>query len=191
MKSHRVLLLHRHNHQYRHLTGWWSYAVPEFSWDERSIDAEGFRVNLAGIEREYDLAVLDDWTFGIFDNRKLPLAYVIVDSARSDKQFKRNAEQAVYSDLILVDSDELAKFRSLNRPVRRFAHAVNEQLFYPRPKEYDVAFRRAASELSAYDLQADGGYYLFLSYLSDVDKTALPEGGMDVPVILSHSCAAK
>jgi hypothetical protein len=139
MRQLRVLLIHRHNDNYRRLTGWWSYPVPEFLWDERSVDQIGFNLDLGGGEAgHYDLAVLDDWTFGSVNHPTMPLAYVVVDSARSDVQLHRNLKQAEQADLVLVDSDELSKFS--RRKARRFAYAVNETLFYPRPKEYDVAF---------------------------------------------------
>jgi hypothetical protein len=140
MNRKRVLLLHRPNDHYRRLTGWWSYPVDQFYWQERVIAADDFRADLGVSAHGYDLAVLDDWTFGYFKNRTLPLAYVIVDSARSVEQFRRNVFQGAQADLLLVDSDDLGKFGGLGKPVQRFAYAVNERLFYPRPKDYDVAF---------------------------------------------------
>ena len=135
----RVLLIHRDNDNYRNLTGWWSYPVPEFTWTSRRVK-DGFKIDLTGTERDYDLVVLDDWIFGAIDNCNLPLAYVTVDSARSDEQLRKNIEQSRHADVILVDSDRLDKFTRRGSPVRRFAYAVNEHLYYPREKEYDVAF---------------------------------------------------
>lgn len=147
----RVLLVHRHNDHYRKLTGWWSYAVPEFEWEEYSVEPVGFKLDLRSEQGRYDLIVLDDWTWGTLKHPGIPLAYVVVDSARSDDELQRNLKQAQQADLVLVDSDELGKFK---QPVRRFAYAVNEKLFCPHPKPYDVAFicwptppRRVVQEL--------------------------------------------
>lgn len=153
MKPLRVKLVHRESDNYRRLTGWWSYPVPEFTWEAvRVLPAFGkLRVG------DCDLVVMDDWIFGTVDHGRIPMAYVTVDSARSDTQLARNIGQALQADLVLVDSDRLDKFIVTGKPVRRFAYAVNEKLFTPRVKEYDVAFlcwptperRQVETQLSA------------------------------------------
>lgn len=135
-----VLLVHRDSDVYRHLTGWWSYPVDEFQWTALKVTRNNFIVDMQTIDPSPDLVVLDDWIWGQFKNLKTPLAYVIVDSARSLAQLERNREQARFADLLLIDSDDLDKFRSWGKPARRFAYAVNEQLYMPREKTYDVAF---------------------------------------------------
>lgn len=135
----KVLLIHRDNDTYRHLTGWWSYPVDEFEWTTLKVKPTNFVVDMKTAPSA-DLIVLDDWIFGKVKNLETPLAYVTVDSARSALQLDRNRRQAEQANLILVDSDDLDQFTSLGRPVRRFAHAVNELLFYPHEKVYDVAF---------------------------------------------------
>lgn len=139
MRQIRVLLVHRESDIYRRLTGWWSYPVDDFVWTALKIKPEWFEVDLQ-YAPNFDLVVLDDWVFGQFKNKHVPLAYVTVDSARSDVQLSRNRNQAAQADLILVDSDRLDRFAGMDKPVRRFAYAVNEQLFFPREKVYDVAF---------------------------------------------------
>jgi hypothetical protein len=137
----RVLLIHRDNDHYRTLSGWWSSPIPEFTWQTRAVKPDNFTLDLRGAERDFDLVVMDDWIFGEVRNRSLPMAYVIVDSARSQAQFARNVRQAKYADLLLVDSDELRQFKTIPyKPVRRFAHAVRTDLFYPQEKKYDVGF---------------------------------------------------
>ncbi len=136
-----VLLIHRDSDVYRHLTGWWSYPVDQFKWQVHKVnDRNNFFVDVDRIDYHPDLVVLDDWIFGTVKHPKAPLAYVVVDSARSVAQYQRNLNQAKQADLVLVDSDDLSKFNNDSHPARRFAHAVNEQLFYPRDKMYDVAF---------------------------------------------------
>lgn len=135
-----VLLVHRDSDVYRHLTGWWSYPVDEFTWQALKVQRDNFVVDMQDITPQPNLVVLDDWIWGQFKNLHIPLAYVIVDSARSLAQFERNKAQARGADLMLIDSDELDKFRPIGIPARRFAYAVNEQLFYPRDKIFDVAF---------------------------------------------------
>lgn len=135
----KVLLIHRESDVYRHLTGWWSYPVPEFEWTILKVKPEWFIADM-DYAPDHDLIVLDDWIFGQIKHAKKPLAYVVVDSARSKAQLERNRQQAQDANLILVDSDNLESFSGIGKPVRRFAYAVNEQLFYPREKIYDVAF---------------------------------------------------
>ena len=137
----RVLIIHRDNDHYRQLSGWWSSPVPEFIWQTKAVKANDFTLNLKGAERDFDLVVMDDWIFGEVRNRSIPLAYVVVDSARSMAQLGRNLRQAKYADLLLIDSDEPGKFKTVpTKPVRRFAHAVQTDLFYPQEKKHDVGF---------------------------------------------------
>lgn len=138
MKPLNVTLIHRKSDNYRRLTGWWSYDVPEFTWTAYKVDPAGFvaHPNIQGV----DLLVLDDWIWGNVYKGGRPMAYVTVDSARSDDQLERNLRQARQADIVLVDSDRLEKFKDNGKPVRRFAYAVNEQLFAPRVKTFDVAF---------------------------------------------------
>jgi len=135
----KVLLIHRDSDVYRHLTGWWSYAVPDFEWQVMKVKPTNFVADMRETPHA-DLVVLDDWIFGKLKNLKTPLAYCTVDSARSTEQLERNLKQAEQARLILVDSAPLDSFSSTGKPVQRFAYAVNEQLFYPHEKVYDVAF---------------------------------------------------
>lgn len=135
----KVLLIHRESDVYRHLTGWWSYPVDEFEWQALKVKPEHFIVDMRYAPHA-DLVVLDDWIFGTINHLRAPLAYVVVDSPRSKTQLERNRKQAIDANLILVDSDNLSAFDGLGKPVRRFAHAVNDRLFTPREKLYDVAF---------------------------------------------------
>lgn len=135
----KVLLIHRDNDTYRHLTGWWSYAVPEFTWSFLKVKPDRFIVDMK-LAPSVDLVVLDDWIFGKVKNLNTPLAYCTVDSARGIAQLDRNRKQAEGASLILVDSAPLDSFGGLGIPVRRFAYAVNESLYFPHEKEYDVAF---------------------------------------------------
>ena len=138
MKPLNVILIHRDNDNYRRLTGWWSYDVPEFTWKAYKVPAVGF-VAHPNIQ-DVDLLVMDDWIWGKVYKGGKPMAYVTVDSARSPEQLQRNLTQARQADLMLIDSDRLEKFRDVGKPVRRFAYAVNEKLFTPKVKTFDVAF---------------------------------------------------
>jgi hypothetical protein len=158
------------------LTGWWSYPAAEFTWEAVKVKEAGFELK---VERgKYDLAVMDDWIFGTVEKQGTPLAYVVVDSARSAGQLCRNQGQAAQADLILVDSDELWKFK-LGRAARRFAYAVNEKLYYPRTKEYDVAFlcwpteaRRAVCEQAREICGRHGWSFLTGTYVNYWDYAA-------------------
>ena len=52
MKPLHVLLIHRDNDNYRKLTGWWSYPVPEFTWDTLKVQPNGFVAtpNIQGVD---------------------------------------------------------------------------------------------------------------------------------------------
>lgn len=139
MEPIKVLLIHRDSDVYRHLTGWWSYPVPEFTWSTLKVKPTNFVVDMKESQKA-DLIVLDDWIFGKVKNLTTPLAYCTVDSARSIAQLDRNIAQAKGASLILCDSAPLDSFAGCGVPVRRFAYAVNESLFFPREKVYDVAF---------------------------------------------------
>ena len=176
MKPLRVLLIHRDNDNYRNLTGWWSYPVPEFTWQAARVPAINFSVKVD--PQLFDLIVLDDWIFGNVEANHVPLAYVVVDSARSDEQLARNLRQAKHANLILVDSDDLAKF-NIGRPARRFAYAVNERLYHPCPKTHDVAFlcwptqpRREVQERAAQICARHGWSFLTGTYANFQDYAA-------------------
>lgn len=138
----RVLLVHRNSDNYRQLSGWWSHPVPEFTWDVCRVPPVDFTLSLLGYKSKYDLVVVDDWIFGHVIYKELPIAYVVVDSARSDLQLQRNKMQArsMEADIILLDSDSSSKFKDLGTPVMRFAHCVNRDMFKPIEKTHDVAF---------------------------------------------------
>jgi len=136
MRPLRVKLVHRESDNYRRLCGWWSYAVPEFTWEAVKVPASFDRVRVGGC----DLVVVDDWIFGQVQHDKTPMAYVTVDSARSSVQLERNLGMAKQANIVLVDSDALHKFLPSGKPVRRFAYAVNEHLYRPVEHTYDVAF---------------------------------------------------
>ena len=138
MKPLNVVLIHRDNDAYRYLCGWWSYPVPEFTWNVLKVQPSGFVAtpNIQGV----DLIMLEDWIFGKIYKGGRPMVYWIIDSARSDEQLAKNVQQARQADLVLIDSDRTEKFYQLTQPVRRMAYAVNEQVYHPHAKHYDVAF---------------------------------------------------
>lgn len=88
MKPLRVLLIHRDNCNYRNLTGWWSYPVPEFTWSTAKVQPANFEVTVK--RGDCDLIILDDWVFGRVNHDGVLMAYVVVDSMRSESQLSRN-----------------------------------------------------------------------------------------------------
>ncbi len=195
MRSKRVLLIHRHNDNYRRLTGWWSYPVPEFTWEERCVNPDNFTLDLSREAGRYDLAVLDDFAFGTVNHPTIPLAYVVVDSARSDARLKRNLAQAQQADLVLVDSDDLAKFSG--HKTRRFAYAVNEQLFRPHEKLYDVAFicwptpERREVQAACQELCDRRGWSCLTGTWTQAEDYARAIGSATIVVHSSHIKAAR
>jgi glycosyltransferase involved in cell wall biosynthesis len=105
-------------------------------------------------------------------------------------QLHRNLQQAVQADLVLVDSDDLHKFSRFK--TRRFAYAVNERLFYPRPKEYDVAFlcwptpERRAIQAACREICDRRGWKFLTSIYTDAQDYARAIGSAKVIVHKAH-----
>lgn len=53
------------------------------------------------------------------------------------------------------------------------------------PAHYQKAFTNAALDLTAAQLRSNEGFFIFLSYLSDLDLTAMPDGGIDPPEFIA------
>ncbi len=125
--------------------GWWSYTVPEFTWDH--FVYEGFQADANGMVG-YDLIFQEDGGPLGFANRKPPLVYLAVDSTLSDAHYQTRLERARQADLILVDHDRLERFAGIGKPIRRWAYCVNDQLFRPLEKSLDVVFHCSAGARS-------------------------------------------
>lgn len=139
----RVALIHRDEGRSlnRDAIGWWSYPVPEFEWDHYPVP-ESFRLKRS-LFVEYDLIVYEDGKIhGTLERDwNIPVAYVIADSTLSEEHYKIRCQQAAENaDILLVDFDDLERFKHLGLPAYRFSFASNDRFFYPRQKTVDVGF---------------------------------------------------
>ena len=153
MKPLRVALIHRDSPRStdKRMVGIWSYPVPEFTWDHYPISRAqklvpgGFQLDRADFAGEYDLIFYEDGKLhGRFTGAAdIPIAYYVVDSTLTQDHYKIRRQQAAQCDLVLVDHDELQRFRWRDGPiVRRLSHCVNDTWFrdYGLEKSIDVSF---------------------------------------------------
>lgn len=152
MKPVRIALIHRDSDRCtdKRMVGIWSYPVPEFEWDHYPVQ-KGFTFNKDRVAGEYDLIFYEDGKLhGAFTGRSdVPVAYYVVDSTLSEAHYDIRRQQAEQADLVLVDHDELQRFRWRDGPpVRRLAHCVNDTIFrdYGLPKDVDVSFHCRTAE---------------------------------------------
>ena len=146
MKPLRVALIHRDSDRCtdKRMVGIWSYPVPEFVWDHFVVK-KGFSFNRDEVAGEYDILFYEDGKLhGSFTGHSdVPVAYYVVDSTLSESHYDARRQQATLVDLILVDHDNLQRFRwREGPPVRRLSHCVNDTIFkdYGLPKTVDVSF---------------------------------------------------
>jgi hypothetical protein len=146
MKPLRVLLATKGNSAGRFLrdnrmVGYWSYDVPEFTWEHLPIWKGSDPVSMRGWNRKYDLVFLEDGTWPVWEDRCLPVVFYVVDSTLDrNLHYMPRLALAKECDLVLVDHDRLERFAGAGRPVRRWGYCVNDRLFrdYALEKDVDV-----------------------------------------------------
>lgn len=123
--------------------GYFSYYVPEFSWDHIT-PGKAFKLDTKDLARRgYDLVIHEDGgAWGEYLGRALPVIYLAIDSTLSHEyHYLPRLNQARQADLILVDHDKLERFASTGKPVRRFSYCVNDKIFHPYgDKTADIAY---------------------------------------------------
>lgn len=120
--------------------GWWSYPVPEFTWDHFSPGAN-IQNEIRKYAADYDLIFHEDGgNWGCYGVSDIPVVYMSVDSTLSDAHYDVRHRQAKQADLVLVDHDSLDRFRLNNKRVRRLAYCVNDNVFKPLEKTIDITF---------------------------------------------------
>jgi len=129
-------------------SGYWSYPVPEFSWDHVVLGKHGWTCDLENMKQKgYDLILHEDGgNWGTYTNKgALPLVFFSVDDTLSPQHHKDRRTIAAQADLVLLDHSPTHNFADLDRPTRRLNYCVNDQVFCPVPeKTFDVAFHCAA-----------------------------------------------
>ena len=124
------------------MVGYWSYEVPEFTWDHFNV-GHGFWLDKNELAAKgYDLIVYEDAKIsGFFAGvAQIPVAYVVVDSTLSEDHYRHRRHEAhKNADLVLVDWDGLQRFKSERYHVARWSHCVNDRYFKPGPgKDIDI-----------------------------------------------------
>jgi len=115
--------------------GWFSYAVPEFTWDHFYLGRYFNRPR--GDFKEYDLIYIEDGgNWGSFTGGGPPVVYMAFDSTLSEEHYRIRYEQAKRADLVLLDHDRLSRFPK----ARRLSFCVNDHVYKPFPKDTDVAY---------------------------------------------------
>jgi glycosyltransferase involved in cell wall biosynthesis len=146
MRPLRVALVHRDSDRCtdKRMVGIWSYDVPEFSTAHFAVK-RGFVLDRADFAGDFDLIFYEDGKLhGRFVGpTAIPVVYYVVDSTLSGEHYEKRREQAAQADLVVVDHDELGRFRwPGGPPVRRLSHCVNDRLFrdYGEERTVDVSF---------------------------------------------------
>ncbi len=121
--------------------GWWSYSVPEFTF-QRFPSKDGFVLDRAKLARDFDVIFHEDWVWaGSQTGGRIPVAYAVVDSNTSERRFRRYTDYARrFADVALLDQDNLGRWSHVGPHVYRWAYAVNERVFRPLEKTVDVAY---------------------------------------------------
>lgn len=120
--------------------GWWSYPVPEFSWQFVPVEDDQ-PVDKTKLAARFDLVFWEDWCFPEFVGKgAIPIYAAIVDSNTSPRRRKSYIERGRQADILLIDQDKLTPFRELGKPLYRWQYAVNEHVFSPLSKSVDAAY---------------------------------------------------
>lgn len=124
--------------------GYFSYPVPEFTWEHFWFPEPSFTRNTGEFARQgYDLIFHEDggnWGRYVPGERHIPVVYLSIDSTLDEAHYRVRYQQAKYADLVLLDHDYPDRFASAGPPVRRLNYCVNDRVFHPvSPKrELDI-----------------------------------------------------
>lgn len=132
--------------------GYFSYPVPEFTWEYFS-PGKGVSLELDAYRRKgFDFVFhVDGGNWCRYTHPTIPVVYYTIDSTLSENHhFQPRFEQAARADLVLVDHDSLGRFDSCGKPVRRWLYCVNDRLFVPGEKTVDVNFQCGGSAERSY-----------------------------------------
>lgn len=125
--------------------GYWSYDVPEFTWEHFS-PGKDFVIERFDKFRDFDVIFHEDGgNYGVWGGCNPPVVYLSIDSTLSDNHYHIRFEQAKQADLILLDHDATARFYHAGPPVRRLGYCVNDHVFKPLEKHLDVVYHCSSS----------------------------------------------
>lgn len=130
--------------------GYWSYDIPEFTWDHFT-PGKNFTIDLDDLKADgYDLVFHEDYPYGNYIGDSIPVVFLSIDSTLSNEHFKVRYNQAVQSDLILVDHDNTKRFKHSNDlNVIQFPYCVNDKIFFryemEDSRDNDIAYHCSSS----------------------------------------------
>lgn len=128
--------------------GWWSYPIEQFTWEfvplgkGKAVDTREYKA------RGFDAIWHEDGgSWCSYEGNAISTIYYCIDSTLSDPfHYLPRKEQAERADMVLVDHDDLARFKNGSQPVFRASHCVNDRLFAPASnKDIDLCFHCGGS----------------------------------------------
>jgi len=132
----------------RKAVGYFSYGVPEFTWDYDT-PGKAFELDTHKLrKRGYDFIFhVDGGCWGHYSGHAIPVVYYVIDSTLSEaNHYHPRLTQSRRSDLVLVDHDRIERFAG-TAPVARWNYCVNERVFKPvGEKVWDIAYHCNGSD---------------------------------------------
>lgn len=157
MKPLKVALICKNENSTRRANramGYFSYDVPEFTWNH-IIPGKNFSIDCRDLDlKDFDLIFHEDYPYGDYYNRSIPVIFLSIDSTLSEQHFDDRFNQSKKSDLILVDHDDLNRYSGLKKSIYQFPYCVNDKVFYSgydynhkddRERTNDIAFHCSTS----------------------------------------------
>jgi glycosyltransferase involved in cell wall biosynthesis len=119
--------------------GYWSYPVPEFEWRHFITGKKAYATDM---NHYGDVIFQEDAGPYILKNVRKPVVYLAIDSTLSEDHLESRLKRAKNADLILVDHDDIERFKHLGIPVRQWNYCVNDHLFRDQglSRDIDVSF---------------------------------------------------
>lgn len=129
----RVALIHRDSIRLttKRMIGMWSYDVPQFEVEHFPMK-DGFKIACSEFVNDFDLIWYEDGKIQghIVKDATIPVAYYVGDSTLSRLHYETRLQQARRNaNMVFVDWDKLIRYSSLEMPVNRLSHCVNDRMF--------------------------------------------------------------
>lgn len=111
--------------------GYFSYAVDDlFTW-EHITPGKNFTINWKNYkDHKFDLVFHEDYPYGNIIGLDIPYIFLSIDSTLSDEHYKARLRQTSLANLVLVDHDNLNRFKVNHCNVYQFPYCVNDKIFF-------------------------------------------------------------
>lgn len=125
--------------------GYFSYDVPEFTW-EHFIPGKNFKLH-ADTFKGFDLVFHEDYPYGDIIGLNIPYVFLSIDSTLSEDHYKARLRQTSLANLVLVDHDDIKRFKTNHCNTYQFPYCVNDKVFYRdnRERTVDIAYHCSSS----------------------------------------------